>query len=154
MWQRKQTIFLALTGGLMVLMIFFPAWVAVDGETQYELYPLHYSVTQAGAKSTTYFPYAISAILAAAAATLAFLEIGKYENRMTQIKMGALNSLLMAGSLGALVYFATQLIEKNQLAGTYGLSLWMPAGAMISNMIANRFIRRDEKLVRDAERIR
>lgn len=154
MWQRKQTIFLALTGSLMVLMIFFPAWVAEEGGIKHELYPLHYSITESGEKTVTYFPYAISAILAAAAATLAFLEIGKFENRMAQIKMGALNSLLMAGSLGALVYFATQLIERNQLAGQYGLSLWLPAGAMISNMVANRFIRRDEKLVRDSERIR
>ncbi len=154
MWQRKQTIFLALTGSLMILMIFFPAWVAEQEGIRRELYPLHYSVTESGAKTVTYFPYAISAILAAAAATLAFLAIGKFENRMTQIKMGALNSLLMAGSLGALVYFATQLIERNQMAGQYGLSLWLPAGAMISNMIANRFIRRDEKLVRDSERIR
>lgn len=138
----------------MVLMIFFPAWVAEEGGIKHELYPLHYSVTESGEKTVTYFPYAISAILAAAAATLAFLEIGKFENRMAQIKMGALNSLLMAGSLGALVYFATQLIERNQMAGQYGLSLWLPAGAMISNMVANRFIRRDEKLVRDSERIR
>lgn len=138
----------------MVLMIFFPAWVAEDAGIRRELYPLHFSVTESGVKTVTYFPYALSAILAVAAATLAFLEIGKFENRMTQIKMGALNSLLMAGSLGALVYFATQLIERNQLAGQYGLSLWMPAAAMISNMIANRFIRRDEKLVRDSERIR
>ena len=154
MWQRKQTIFLALTGSLMVLMIFFPAWVAEEDGIRRELFPLHYSVTESGNKIVTYFPYAISAILAIAAATLAFLELGKFENRMTQIKMGALNSLLMAGSLGALVYFATQLIETHQMAGQYGLSRGLPAGAMISNMIANRFIRRDEKLVRDSERIR
>ena len=154
MWQRKQTIFLALTGTLMVLMIFFPAWVAeMDGQKR-ELYPLHFSTTVNGVKSTVYFPYALSAILAIAAATIAFMEIAKFENRMTQIKMGALNSLVMAGSLMALVYFATQLIKSSQAAGQYGLALWLPAGAMICNMIANRFIRRDERLVRDSERIR
>lgn len=154
MWQRKQTIFLALSGACMILMVFFPAWVAEQDGYTYELYPLHYSITQNDLKSTVYYPYALSAILAVAAATIAFLEIGKFDNRMTQIKMGALNSLVMAGSLGSLVYFATQLIEVNQLAGRYGLSIWLPAGAMVSNMIANRFIRRDEKMVRDSERIR
>ena len=154
MWQRKQTIFLAVSGACMILMIFFPAWVAEQGGFRYELYPLHYSITEDGVKATVYFPYALSAILAMAAATIAFLEIGKFENRMVQIKMGALNSLVMAGSLFSLVYFATRLIETNQLAGQYGLSRWLPAGAMISNMIANRFIRRDEKLVRDSDRIR
>lgn len=154
MWQRKQTIFLALTGTLMILMIFFPAWVAeMDGQKR-ELSPLYFSTTVDGVKSTVYFPYALSAILAIAAATIAFMEIAKFENRMTQIKMGALNSLVMAGSLMALVYFATQLIKSSQAAGQYGLALWLPAGAMICNMIANRFIRRDERLVRDSERIR
>lgn len=143
-----------MAGVCMILMIFFPAWVAEQNGVKYELYPLHYSITENEIKNTVYYPYALSAILAAAAATLAFIEIGKYENRMTQIKMGALNSLVMAGSLAALVWFAVKRIETVQLAGQYGLSLWLPAGAMISNMIANRFIRRDEQMVRDADRIR
>lgn len=154
MWQRKQTIFLALSGACMILMIIFPAWHAIDNGTEKVLFPLYYSIIENGQTTTVYFPYALSGILAAAAATIAFMEIGKYENRMTQIKMGAFNSLVMAGSLGSLVYFATQLIKTNQVAGVYGLSLWLPAGAMVFNMVANRFIRRDEKLVRDSERIR
>jgi len=75
MWQRKQTIFLALTGGLMIVMIFFPAWVAEVEGVQRALYPLHYSVTESGVKTVTYFPYAISAILAAAAATLSWQSV-------------------------------------------------------------------------------
>lgn len=143
-----------MTGACMILMIFFPAWVAEQNGIKYELYPLHYSITENGQKTTQYYPYALSALLAVAAATVAFMEIGKFENRMTQIKMGALNSLVMAGSLSALVYFAIKAIEGTQIAGQYGISLWLPAGAMVSNMIANRFIRRDEKMVRDSDRIR
>lgn len=154
MWQRKQTIFLALSAACMVLMIFFPAWLANDNGIEKMLYPLHYTIKTDGVRNTIYFPYALSAMLAVAAATLSIIEIGKYENRLLQIKIGALNSLVMAGSLGTLVWFATQLIKSNQLAGEYGLSLWLPAGAMISNMVANRFIRRDENLVRDSDRIR
>ena len=154
MWQRKQTIFLALSSACMILMIFVPAWQALDGGIHKMLYPLHYTVVTDGVRNTTYFPYALSAILAMAAATIAIMEIGKFENRLLQIKLGALNSLVMAGSLGSMVYFATQLIKSNQVAGEYGLSLWLPAGAMVSNMIANRFIRRDEKIVRDSDRIR
>ncbi len=154
MWQRKQTIFLALTSASMILMIFAPAWQAVDGGIQKMLYPLHYTIVEDGVRNTTYFPYALSAILGMAAATIAIIEIGKFENRLLQVKLGALNSLVMAGSLGSMVYFATQLIKSNQVAGEYGLSLWLPAVAMVSNMIANRFIRRDEKIVRDSERIR
>ncbi|NJN43252.1 MAG: DUF4293 domain-containing protein [Flammeovirgaceae bacterium] len=45
-------------------------------------------------------------------------------------------------------------MKEHVLPGEYGLAFWLPAVAMVSNLIANRFIRKDEKLVRDSERIR
>ena len=35
-----------------------------------------------------------------------------------------------------------------------GLGLWLPGAAVICNLLANRFIRKDERLVRDADRLR
>ena len=154
MWQRKQTIFLAVTSVCMALMIFFPIWVASDTNVKMMLYPLHYTVRSDGVENTVYYPYSACAILAVASLTLAIIEIGKFEDRMLQLKLGALNSLLMMGALGSAVYFAIQLIKANQLAGEYDIALYLPAVAMVSNMIANRFIRKDEKLVRDADRLR
>jgi hypothetical protein len=104
--------------------------------------------------TATYFPYVWCGTLAVAAATLAIIEIGKFENRLLQLKMGALNSLVMTGALGVAVYFSNGLITSNPTPGSYGLGLYLPAVAMISNLIANRFIRSDEKLIRDSERIR
>lgn len=154
MWQRKQTIFLAITGASMLLMILFPIWMVSDGTTSHALFPLHYSVTVAGEKTTQYFPYSLTAVLAVAAATVAFFEIGKFKNRMLQIKLGLLNSLLMAGAMAGATYFASSLIKSNQLVGEYGLGLYLPGVALISNLVANRFIRKDEKLVRDSDRLR
>ena len=154
MWQRKQTIFLTVTSACMVLMIFFPAWEAIADGVKKTLYPLQYTVQANGAENIVYYPYALSAIFAVAAATVAIMEIGKFENRMLQLKLGTLNTLLMAGSMISLVYFATELIKVNQQAGHYGLAIWLPGIAMVSNLIANRFIRSDEKLVKDSERIR
>jgi len=165
MWQRKQTVFLVLAAGCLILMIFFPVWTAgytnPDGtQVEVALYPLHFSIhplstnQQMIAAETNYLPYSISAILAIAAATLAIIEIGKFNNRLLQIKMGALNALLMVGTMGSSVYFAISLIKTYQLQGSYGLSLFLPAVAMVSNTISNWMIRRDEKLVRDSDRIR
>lgn len=154
MWQRKQTIFLAIAIFCLVMMIFFPVWKAQSGESSWALFPLHFTVKDGTNASTTYFPYSIAAILAIAAATVAFIEITKFENRLLQLKLGALNALLMAGSMGSAVYFATQLMKANQQAGEYGFAIWLPGVAMVCNMIANRFIRKDEKLVRDSDRIR
>jgi Domain of unknown function (DUF4293) len=154
MWQRKQTIFLSVTAFCMIFMIFFPIWKATDGDVERSLFPLHYTVKTGDVIDTIYFPYALCAILAVAAATIAIFEIGKFEDRLLQMKLGALNALLMAGSLGSAIYFAMQMIKVNQVAGQYEWGLWLPAVAMINNLIANRFIRRDEKLVRDSNRIR
>jgi hypothetical protein len=96
----------------------------------------------------------LTAILAIASATLAIIAITKYKNRFAQMKIGALNSLFMAGTIGSAVYFASQLIKSLETGGEYGLGLWLPGVAVLCNLLANRFIRRDEKLVRDSERLR
>jgi len=57
--------------------------------------------------------------------------------------------VVMAGS----VYFASQLAETYP-GGKYGFGLYLPGIAVIGNLLANRFIRRDEKLVREADRLR
>lgn len=154
MWQRKQTVFLAIAIFCLVMMVFFPVWKAQSEDTKLALFPLHFTAEEGDQPVTAYFPYSVSAILAIAAATLAFIEIGKFENRLLQLKLGALNALLMMGSLGTSVYFASQLMKKYQIVGEYGLALWLPGIAMVCNLIANRFIRKDEKLVRDSERLR
>jgi len=154
MWQRKQTVFLLIVGVCMLVSIFFPIWRAYAEGVERSLFPLHYTVVEGAVKSTVYFPYSLTAICAVAATTIAFFEIGKFNNRMLQIKLGALNSLFMAGCIGSAVYFATTLIKANQEAGEYGFALFLPVVAMVSNMVANRFIRRDEKLVKDSDRIR
>ncbi|HCM76956.1 MAG TPA: hypothetical protein DIS90_11275 [Cytophagales bacterium] len=154
MWQRKQTVFLVIVGACMAFSIFFPIWRSHADGLEKALFPLHYSVTEGEVKTTVYFPYSLTAIFAIAAATLAFFSIGKFHNRLLQIKLGALNSLIMAGSIGSAVYFATDLIKTNQEGGEYGFALYLPIAAMISNMVANRFIKKDEKLVRDSDRLR
>ena len=82
MWQRKQTVFLSLVAGSMILSIFFPIWQAIEGGNTKTLYALHYTIKDNDVRNTLYFPYCASAILAIAAATLAIFEIGKFENRL------------------------------------------------------------------------
>jgi hypothetical protein len=154
MWQRKQTVFLAIAIACLVGMIFFPVWEAKDETTRFTLYPLYYGVKTGDTNTVVYFPYCIIAILGIAAATIAAMAIGKFENRLLQLKLGALNALLMAGCMGSAAYLAIKLIQANHMSGSYGVSLFFPAVAMVCNMIANRFIRKDENLVKDSDRLR
>jgi uncharacterized YccA/Bax inhibitor family protein len=103
-----------------------------------------------------YFPYTISGGLALIGAFIAVVEIFKYKNRLTQIKLGMLNSLVMVASLLLLVilsYFDQKELMPT-IQGIYEPGLFLPAAALIFNSLANRFIRKDEKLVRSIDRIR
>ena len=154
MWQRIQTVFLVIAILSLIASIFFPIWKYDDalGQTHI-LYPLSYTTVQNEAKSTVYFPYVITAVLAIAAATLAMIEVGKFKNRVLQMKLGALNSLFMAATVASAVIFSNQLVKTFQ-GGSYGLALWLPGLAVLCNLLANRFIRKDEKLVRESDRLR
>ena len=111
--------------------------------------------TAAGEVSYLYMPYAITAMLCVAAITMAIIEITKYKNRMTQMKIGALNSFFLVGVILASFYFSTTLMKSlNAGGGGYGLGMWLPGVAVLCNLLANRFIRKDEKLVRDSSRLR
>jgi glucan phosphoethanolaminetransferase (alkaline phosphatase superfamily) len=153
MWQRIQTLFLVLVVISMVASFFLPIWKVVEGEKEMQLYPLHFSTIEGGVKTTQYFPFAITAILMAAAATIAIMEIRRFDNRMTQVKLGTLNSLILAGALGSAVYFYNQVTEQYGY-GQFGLSIWIPFIGVACNWLAIRFIRKDEKMVRDSDRIR
>ena len=160
MIQRVQTIFLLLVSAFMILFLFFPVWIKSDPVTgeSYKVFST-YLYHQAGAEASAeldILPWAYSGIVAVLTALIAIIEIFSYKNRLTQVKLGTLNSLLITGSLVWLVYLTYD--AQNELLpdilGQYKMGLFMPAAALIWNSLANRFIRRDEKLVRSVDRIR
>lgn len=156
MWQRIQTVFLALVVACMALSLFLPVWIYADVDTgaTHHLYPLHYTIVKDGERTTTYFPYSAMAVLMIAAATLAIMELRRYDDRILQIKMGTLNSLILALAMISIVVFSNQLSKEYATGWKYGFSLYLAFGGVLFNWLAIRFIRRDEKLVRDADRLR
>jgi hypothetical protein len=156
MWQRIQTVFLVIAVISLIISIFFPIWAFTQGQTKHVLYALYYGTTEgAGTASLTslYVPYCMTGVLFIASITLSAIEITKYKDRLLQIKLGALNSLFLAGGLISSVYFATDMIKTHE-GGQYGFGLWLPGLAVVCNWLAMRFIKRDEKLVRDSNRLR
>jgi Domain of unknown function (DUF4293) len=154
MWQRIQTVFLALVIVSMVVGIFFPIWRCEDGGTLYYLTPLHFSTDDGSGAIIGYFPYSITAILMMAAATIALMELRRYDNRILQVKLGTLNSLVLMGVMISAVVLANQMTDAHPVNWNYGLGLYIPFAGVTFNWLAVRFIRRDEKLVRDSDRIR
>lgn len=155
MWQRIQTVFLIIVVLAMIVTLVMPIWVnQADVNSTQILYPLHYTIKQNGQANIQYFPYSLTAIFAIAAATLAIVSIGKFKNRLLQRKLGALNSLFMAATAFSAYYFANQLMKANGVGGQLNLGFYLPFIAVAFNFLANRFIMRDEKLVKDSDRLR
>jgi drug/metabolite transporter (DMT)-like permease len=159
MIQRVQSLFL--TGVVLSLAgsLFFPVWQKIDAKTTTGavlevMYTEIYTAEQA--VSREYFPTALLGVLIVAGIILAVVEIFQFRNRLNQMKLGALNSLLIAGFLGLSVYFTFRMEKVISAAGegSYEFGMYLPAFALICNLLANRFIRKDEALVRSVDRIR
>ncbi|HEY8510781.1 MAG TPA: DUF4293 domain-containing protein [Cyclobacteriaceae bacterium] len=149
MWQRIQTVFLALIVIALLVSLVQPIW-SIRAESGDTVLTPFYLIRGA---EYQYFPFTLIAILSVASITLAAMSITRYKNRILQIKLGALNSLVLVGVLAASVYFASQLLSEFQ-GGGYGLGMYLPIFAAICNLAANYFIRKDERLVRSSERLR
>lgn len=160
MWQRLQTVFLILVALSMLMMFLFPLWEKLppDEIVLHRVTAFYYETIseQQNIATRQFFPYVLIGVLAGIAVGIAIFEITAFKNRLTQMKLGAFNSLIMAGSLGLTVYLTIQLDQQiyPTFEPTYGIGFYMPAAAMIFNILANRFIRKDEKLVRSTDRIR
>lgn len=155
MWQRIQTVFLVIAIISLIAALIFPIWIHQAVGQTHVLTGFYYSITgQSGEMiANEYLPYSLTAILAIASITLSIVEIRKYKDRVLQMKLGALNSLVLAGTILSAFIFSNQLSKEFQ-GGQFGLGLWLPGIAVLCNLFANRFIRRDEKLVRDSDRLR
>ncbi len=144
----------------MILFLVLPVWIKLDPATG-EFYKLYASFMLhknpgTGFVEYIYFPYTISGILAGLSVIIAIIEIFKFKNRLTQIKLGMVNSLVITASLIVAAYlsYRDQAGMMPEVVGVYKPGLFMPAAALIFNSLANRFIRKDEKLVRSVDRIR
>jgi drug/metabolite transporter (DMT)-like permease len=159
MIQRVQSLFLAGVAICLAAALFFPIWQKIDPEshTGVVLKAMHTEVHSAEEPvKLELFPTVFLGILACAGIVVAVIEIFQYRNRLSQMKLGALNSLIMAGFMGLSVYFTFRMEKMISIAGegTYDLGMYLPAAALICNLLANRFIRKDEALVRSVDRIR
>lgn len=148
----------------MGLMFGFPIWekinVAQKQAVQLDAYQLtHYTFTGEAPEVAAEVLHTQSlwyiALLAGLSVIVALFAIFQYRNRLLQIKLGALNALLIGGTLVACALSTFQ-AEKLLVEGEshYQTGFWFPVAALFFNLLANRFIRRDELLVRSADRFR
>ena len=161
MIQRIQTLFLILYIGALVSTFFFPVWqkISLNDETNsIEIIVTGYISSvdfNNGDTSILYDNFIISGLVIMSCIVAAF-SIFSYKNRLNQIKLGALNSFLTSVFI---IYFLYDIFYNEQYINindkiSFLISFYLIFLAIFFNFLANRFIRKDELLVRESERIR
>ena len=158
MWQRIQSLFLGIVMICSFLGLIYPIWSSTSAGVEYILYPIHFLTKAPQGSAATgadvYFPYCVIAALMVAAGTVSIMEFRRYDNRLLQMKLGALNTIFLAGVLICEVVFCRHLIGAYAGNWKYEPGLYLAFMSLLCNWLAIRFIRRDEKIVRDSDRIR
>ncbi|MBV19809.1 MAG: hypothetical protein CL870_01760 [Cytophagia bacterium] len=160
MIQRIQTIFLFLFIVTISSTFFFPVWQKIemkDSETVDIIVTGYISsaLLESGNNGTVYDYFYISGILILCC-ILAVFSIFSYNNRLNQIKIGTIISMLTTLVVFFFLYqvFYNELYENINDKISFLISFYLIFLAIFFNFLSNRFIRKDELLVRESERIR
>ena len=152
MLQRPQTLYLL---GVLIVSVFLLtgplALLTLDG-TEYIL--KHSGIFEIEGERLALATWPLT-VFFVVVASLAFLNIFFYRNRIRQMRVCIFLILLYAGMVGIIFYYIW--LARNQLEGAQTLHKWrivIPPIAMILLYLAFRRIRRDELLVKAYDRIR
>ena len=161
MIQRIQTLFLILFIGSIITTFFFPAWQKIEMGDNNE----KGKIIVTGSISSTNFiendniiiydHFYISGTLIICC-LLALYSIFSYKNRLTQIKIGTINSLFTSLVIFYFLYevfYNERYIDINDKI-SFLISFYLIFLAIFFNFLSNRFIRKDELLVSESNRIR
>ncbi len=160
MIQRIQTIFLILYIGALVCTFFFPVWqkISFDQNNSVNVMVTGYVSGvdfSRGDSSILYDNFFVSGLIMVSC-IIALISIFSYKNRLNQIKLGTLNSLITSILI---IYFLYEIFYNDKYIDindkiSFLISFYLIFLAIFFNFLSNRFIRKDELLVRESERIR
>lgn len=158
MIQRLQSIFLFLVAVAMGLTLGLDLWVqeVADSGEIWKLNALFMNQLDASGEVLQSSSNWYIAALASFVGLMAIISIFQYRNLGRQMMLNMVNSLLMV-ALVAIVFLTTSGVNSEISAadnGTYEIGFWAILAAMVCNMLANRFIRKDVALLKSVDRIR
>ena len=148
----------------MALVMAFPVWEKSNPDTgvKYTLDAFYWQEFQQNendpnlwdmtATTQMFYLAGLSAIIC----LIALYSIFQFNKRSFQIKLGAINAFLMMAYIATATFLIYQGENKMDIdtRGIFHPGYYLPLGAMILNSLANRFIKKDEDLVKSVDRIR
>ena len=157
MLQRIQTLFLMLAVAALAASFVFPiATIAAGSETaSYTNYGL--SVVNDG--KVTIIESGFIYIVAGAAMLFLLFALTQYRKRKLQVSICRISYIIILAQLAMCFFMPDQAAANIKFAGkvevsAYGFGFYAPIIALVFTFLAERFIRRDEALVRSADRLR
>lgn len=160
MIQRIQTVFLFLVVISMGVALGFPMWLqsiqVADNQETWSLSAFTLSNSNSSGELIQSFSKWYIGVMVIVSGVLALVSIFQFSNRGRQMMINMRNSLLMV-ALVSVIFLTTSGLNKELGAGvngTYQIGFWAILVATVFNMLANRFIRKDELLIRSVDRIR
>lgn len=157
MLQRIQSIFLAIAVVGLIVFLSTNTWTKELANGESVMANPYYITHVKGGLALVKKPVFYVATLAVLAIGLTIFTIFQYKNRIRQMLFVALNSLLMGIATAVMVYHIMQdanILGDATKQGEFGIGLWAIFVSLISNWLANRFIKADEKKVKAADRMR
>ncbi len=156
MLQRVQSVYLFLVVVFAVLYCFFPlGWFSVEEvSSAVKLIGKDLSLDNFLATHSTLFRAALMA-MAAGVILITLYTIFQFRSRLNQIRLCRMNILLHLALLVTSFFYLDQLkaAAPYQSLG-YGPSIFFPLASLFLLLLAIRAIKKDEALVRAADRIR
>lgn len=156
MIQRIQTVFLALVAVLAVVSSFLPI-MGLSG-TEGEFVMNHYKTISVSDASIISKNMGVG-VLQGIVLLVAIASIVMFKNRSLQIKLSKLNILLIAFQIAAIVVYSD--IAKAAIDATpenvvvsFEFGAIIPVLSLICTYLAIRFIKKDDALIRSADRLR
>ncbi len=154
MIQRIQSIFLLMVSIFMGLTVFLPIWGKQDAANKIQMNAI--KMIEVSGDVVTEQTTVYLAIIAGLTAILSFGNIFNYKNRRFQMKIALFCTLLIAAFIGISTFLTYQAENafSPELGGTFGFGYFFPVAAVLFNWLSVRFIKKDEDMVRSADRLR
>lgn len=157
MIQRIQTLFLFFAVISGTALFFFPLADYFDEFTgNYRFYITHLQCMDPDPKITTSIWFAAPLwIISISSVLLSILSVFLFRKRASQLQVVTFNILLNIVLIAVIfLFYVSKITALTKIEPAYQFGIFLPLISLVFLVLANRFIRKDDALVKAADRLR